>query len=299
MARKSTQDLEHMLPARRHIAQQSDKLRFDCIWRDCWVNHPSVDSIRSAVRAVYAMPPISRAQCIVVSGVTGMGKTSLFEKIESDLSSLRKRHPESRGYVSFPLAPDPTLKSFEQAMGEALGVPIGSIQNGLIPRSFSRLMHLRTMRIIMIDEIHDLLNANKIEQRKFLSFCRAMTGPPLSLSIVAFGTQEAKHALVSDEQLNSRFESYDLKPWQENEDFRSFLAAYESYLPLKKPSELWQQEKVKFLLGATAGVTDGIVKRIKRAAVWSIMSGKESIDLESLQKAAHIPPFYDWKADEK
>lgn len=299
MAKKGVESLEHILAVRRQFAMLDDRARFQIILKDCWVNYSEVNSIRSISRAVYEMPATTQAQCLVVSGISGMGKTSLFEKIKNDLESLRKRHNDPRGIISFTLAPDPTLKGFEDSMGAALGVPFGSIRNGLIPHAFVRMAHLRNMRVVMIDEIHDLLNANKVEQRKVLAFFRAMTGPPLSLSLFAFGTLDAKHALVSDAQLDRRFESYELRPWKEDEDFRSFLAAYESLLPLRKPSELWRQEKVRYLLSSTSGVTDGIVKRIKRGAIWAIMDQKEQIDIECLTKAAFIPPYVDYQDNEK
>jgi hypothetical protein len=286
-------DLEHILESRRHLALRSDKERFQCIMRDCWVNHPQVSSIRSVVRTVHEMPPISRSQCIAITGITGSGKTSLFERIENDLSTLRKRQNSSRGYLSFTLSPDPNLRGFGDSLGEALGMPFGKIRTGLIPQSFSRMANLRRIRIIMIDDFHNILNANKTEQRKVLTFFRAMTGPPLCLSIVAFGTIDVASALLGDDQLSERFEMYEFSDWREDEAFRSFLAAYESNLPLKEPSELWQQEKVKYLLSATSGVTGRVVKRIKRAAIWAIMDGKEHIDLESLKKAVSIPPFAD------
>ncbi|WAH61443.1 TniB family NTP-binding protein [Pseudomonas silvicola] len=293
------ENLDHISQSRRHLATLDDNSRFQVILKDCWVNHSEVNSVRSVIRAVYEMPPTTQAQCVVVSGVSGMGKTSLFNKVASDFDLLRKRHHDPRSYISFTLAPDPSLKGFEESMGAALGVPFGSIRNGLIPKPFVRMARLRSIKAVMIDEIHDLLNANKVEQRKVLTFFRSMTGPPLSLSLIAFGTQDAKFALASDDQLDRRFEKYELNRWKEDEAFRSFLAAYESLLPLKKPSELWRQEKVRYLLNATLGITDGIVKRIKRGAIWAIMDQKEQIDMECLAKAAFIPPYVDYKKYEK
>lgn len=257
-----------------------------------------MSSIRNAVRAVYEMPQKIQAQCILISGRPGMGKTSLFKKVESDMETLRKRNEDHRGYISFTLSPDPTLRSFEDSIGDSLGVPIGKIRNGLVPEALCRLAHLRRMRLVLIDEVHNLLNAGRSDQRKNLGFLRGLSSPPMSLSIIAFGVDDAAYAISSDAQLERRFQVYDLPRWKENESFRSFLAAYESMLPLRKPSELWRQEKVKMLLSASEGITDAIVKRITRGAAWSIIDGKEEIDIESLTKAADIPPYFDRVNDE-
>lgn len=296
---KAVLNLEHISPKRRDFALLGDKERISSIYKDCWINYPQALSIRGAVRAVYAMPPKIQAQCVLIAGPPGMGKTSLFKRIESDMATLRKRHTDSYSCISFSLASDPTLHCFEDSISEALGVPIGKIRNGLVPEAFCLLAHLRRLRLVLIDEVHNLLNAGRIDQRKNLAFLRALSSPPMSLSIIAFGVDDAVHAISSDAQLERRFQIYELPRWRENHSFRAFLTGYESALPLKKPSELWQQEKVKFLLSATDGITDAIVKRITRGAVWAILDGKEKIDLDCLEKAAEIPPYLERFDDEE
>jgi hypothetical protein len=290
--------LDHILPTRRQAISWSDDKRVGLIYADCWINYPEVKAIRGTVHAVYGMPAKIQAQCVMISGDPGMGKTSLFSRIESDLETLRKRSEEPRGYISFTVPPDPTLSGFEESIEKALGVSIGRIRGGILPASLTRAVEMRRIRMVLIDEVHNLLNANRVDQRKNLSFFRALSSPPLSLCITAFGTEDAHHAISSDSQLARRFQRYHLPLWSENENFRSFLAAYESYLPLKKPSELWGAGKVKYLLKETAGNTDAIVKRITRGAVWAILDGKESIDLKCLEKTEGIPPYFESFDDE-
>jgi hypothetical protein len=296
---KAELNLEHLLPVRRQLALLGDRERISKIYEDCWVNYPHVGSVRAAVRAVYEMPPKIQAQCMMISGRPGMGKTSLFKRIESDMAALRKRHADSYSCISFSLASDPTLNCFEDSISEALGVPIGKIRNGLVPEAFCMLAHLRKLRLVLIDEVHNLLNAGRIDQRKNLAFLRALSSPPMSLSIIAFGVDDAVHAISSDAQLERRFQMYDLPRWRENDSFRAFLTGYEGTLPLRRSSELWQQDKVRFLIRATDGITDAIVKRVTRGAVWAILDGKEKIDLVCLEKAAEIPPYLERFDDEE
>lgn len=284
-------NLEHIAPSYRKLALLDDKQRVISIYTDRWINYPEVSSIRTVVRAVYEMPRNIQAQCILVSALSGMGKTSLFERIKSDIETLRKRDQDSGGCISFSMPADPTFTGVEEALGEALGVPIGKIRNGRIPATFTRLAHLRNLRMIVIDEVHNLLNANRADQRKSLALFRSISGPPLSLSIVALGIEDAEIAIRADDQLERRFQIYELPLWKEDERFRSFLAAYESILPLRKPSELWRQDKIKFLLSSSDGITGNIVKRITRGAVWAILDRKEEIDMACLEKAADIPPY--------
>ncbi|MDZ3826584.1 TniB family NTP-binding protein [Pseudomonas monsensis] len=292
-------NLEHILPARRSLVLLKDKQRISAIYEDRWVNHPQVALLRATARALYEMPPRIQAQCMLISGRAGMGKTSLLKKIELDLEVIRKRNAEACSCIAFSLAPDPTLNSFEDTIGEALGVPIGKIRNGLVSQAFCRLAHLRNLRLLLIDELHNLLNVGRIDQRKNLAFLRALSSPPMSLSIIAFGVDDAVHAIKSDAQLERRFQIYDLPPWKQNDSFRAFLTSYEGTLPLRYPSELWQQEKVNFLLSATDGMTDNVVKCITRGAAWAILDGKERIDLACLEKAIDIPPYHHRFDDEE
>ncbi|WDH32411.1 TniB family NTP-binding protein [Pseudomonas chlororaphis] len=296
---KSQLNLEHIASGRRELALLGDRVRIRNIFEDCWVNYPQVSAIRAAVRAVYEMPLKTQSQSILVSASAGMGKTSLLEKIESDLEVLRKRREAYRGYISFSLSSNPTMRELENRISEALGVSIGRVRNGTVPETFCQLSRLRNVRLMLIDEVHNLLLVGRVDQRKNLAFFRALSSPPMSLSIIAFGTDDAFHAISSDAQLERRFQTYELPRWRENDNFRKFLATYESSLPLKKPSELWRQDCVKFLLSVTGGITDAIVKRVTRGAVWAILDGKEKIDLGCLEKAADIPPYLDRFDDEE
>lgn len=296
---KVAESFEHISPQRRNLVVLGDKARIRCIHEDCWINYPVVSSVRGVARALYEMPYKTQAECLLISGQAGMGKTSLCEKIQSDLETLRKRNKEHPSFITFSVASNPTLISLEDTISNAFGVPIGKIRNGVIPEALCRLARLRNMRFILIDELHNLLYASRMDQRRNLAFLRALSSPPMSLSIIGFGTDDAVHAINSDAQLIRRFQLYDLPRWKENETFRSFLAGYESALPLRRPSELWRREKVKFLLIASEGVTGQIVRRITWGAIWAIIDGKEAIDLECLNKAAAMPPYLERFDDEE
>ena len=106
---KADLNLEHISPARRPFALLKDKQRISTIYEDRWVNHPQAVSLRATARALYEMPTRIQAQCMLISGRPGMGKTSLFKRIESDMEALRKRNAESYSCIAFSLASDPTL----------------------------------------------------------------------------------------------------------------------------------------------------------------------------------------------
>jgi hypothetical protein len=282
--------LDHLSPQHRKIAMLGDSQRIKFIEKDIWISYPKSVAIRSAVRAIITMPKRIQAQCILVAADSGMGKSSLYEKVVADFRKNRCVENESFEILNFILGANPSLNSVMDAIFTRLGVtsPPSSYYEKM--KSLDVLLCARQVKAILIDEFNHISLAGRLEQRKLLAYLKNLGGRPLCISIVGFGIEDAEEVLSADSQLKRRFKIYHLTPWMEDEQLRSFLIAYEQQLPIRLPSELWKQEKVRFLLAASGGVTGEIVERIVRGAVWSILTRKECIDMECLEKAAEIPP---------
>ena len=72
------------------------------------------------------------------------------------------------------------------------------------------------------------------QQRVFLQLLRFLSNE-LHLAIVAVGVPEARHALLSDGQLRSRFTDVELPRWSLGEDLRDFITRLTWSLPLREP----------------------------------------------------------------
>ncbi len=93
---------------------------------------------------------------------------------------------------------------------------------------------------------------------------------------------EARHALLSDSQLRSRFTDAELAPWAVGEDLRDFVIRLTWSLPLREPSPVDSPKLRRLLVNRTGGVTLGICKALERAAIRAIQDGTERINLDSL-----------------
>lgn len=282
--------LEHLSPRHRKIATLGDDKRIKYIQKDIWISCPQSELVRAGVRAVLNMPKKTQAQCILVSADSGMGKSSLFDKVVSDVKKGARTSREHYDILNFTLEQHPSLNNVIDAIYTSLGVnsPPSSYREKM--KSLNVLLNARRIKGILIDEFNHLSLVGRLEQRKLLAFMKNLGGRPLSISIVGFGIEDAEHALCADPQLERRFQIYHLTPWVEDEQFRSFLVAYEQQLPIRLPSELWKRDKVRYLLNVSGGVTGGIVERIVRGAIWSILTRKECVDMDCLERAAQIPP---------
>ena len=80
---------------------------------------------------------------------------------------------------------------------------------------FQILARQMDVRMLIIDEIHTMLAGSFREQRVFLNSIRLIAND-LKLPLVCVGTQEAKLALMTDQQLADRFAESELPPWRDD-----------------------------------------------------------------------------------
>ena len=106
------------------------------------------------------------------------------------------------------------------------------------------------------------------------------------------GTRDALAAMQTDAQIASRFPGFELPRWQENEDFRGFLAGFERQLPLRQASRIsGSRAMVSAIMSATSGITGHISELLSRAAEAAIRSKKECITPELLQSVIGARTF--------
>jgi hypothetical protein len=65
------------------------------------------------------------------------------------------------------------------------------------------------------------------------------------------------------------------------------LRAFESVLPLRKPSDLAQRPVAQFLLAASAGLLGEVARMLTEAAELAIRDSSECITLAHLESVAH------------
>jgi len=105
----------------------------------------------------------------------------------------------------------------------------------------------------------------------------------LAIALVCAGVPEARHALLSDAQLRSRFTDVELPPWQADEELQRFVNLLVASMPLRRPSPIDSPKVRRLLAERTGGVTLNVSKAIERAAIAAIRAGKECIDLAALE----------------
>jgi hypothetical protein len=227
-------------------------------------------------------------------GPTNNGKTMIVEK-------LRRSHlpvdaaATAEGVASIPvlkvqMPPGPDEHRFFGTILDGLGFP-GAPNDRTSRRQDAslQLMRATAVRLLVIDEAHNLLSGTALQQRRFLNLLRWL-GNELQIPLVAVGTAEALRAIQSDDQLANRFEPFPLPPWRDGKEYRRLLSTLEAVLPLRCPSGLAETALAQKILAAAEGILGEIIAIVTRAATRAIICGAESISSKILDQIGFRSP---------
>jgi hypothetical protein len=152
-----------------------------------------------------------------------------------------------------------------------------------------RILRATDVRLLVIDEVHNILSGSRMQQRRFLNLLRWL-GNELQIPLVAVGTAEALRAIQSDDQLANRFTPFGLPPWKYDEEYLRLLNTLEAMLPLRERSGMEEPAFAQKLLGAAEGILGEVVSLVTTAAVAAVAAGEERIRIERIDDIGFIPP---------
>src|ERR1700678_516977 len=161
------------------------------------------------------------------TGHSGMGKTMLVEK-------LRRDHPpafnSAVGFETFPvlaisLTSRPTERRVYAQLLMALGVSVNERATLLeLEIKAIRLLKDSMVRVLVFDEVHNLLAGSPREQRVILQLFRHLSNE-LKASLVCLGVADARDAIAGDVQLARRLDQLVLPRWKGDEEFQEMVTA--------------------------------------------------------------------------
>jgi hypothetical protein len=153
------------------------------------------------------------------------------------------------------------------------------------------------IRMLIIDELHNLLNAAPQKLNNFRRVIRTL-GNQLQIPIVALGTRDAFHAISSDPQLANRFQVVVLPKWtlddpskpDEPSEYRQFLAAFERLLPFTASSDLGNDPMASKIYALSEGTIGEAANLLRDAATWSVRNDCDGITEKALKSCGFVPP---------
>jgi len=284
----------HLHASIRGAADGEADTRIRRIRTDRWVSYARAESALIAMDDLLNFPKRTRMPNLLLVGPTNNGKTMIVEK-------FRRAHPATPASqtengaahipvlrVQMPAGPDEPR--FFGAILEELGFPhVLSDRVSKRQDAALRMMRETRVRVLIIDEVHNILSGTRLQQRRLLNLLR-WVGNELQISLIAVGTAEALHAVQSDDQLANRFEPVGLPPWRAGTEFEQLLSTLEAVLPLRSPSNLTASDLSHKILAIAEGILGEIVSIVTRAAVRAVSTGRESITADLIDQTGFIAP---------
>jgi len=184
----------------------------------------------------------------------------------------------------------PTIQRFYAAIITALGSPVTGYPSIVKHETMAlKLLRATETKMLIIDELHNMLAGDTTRQREFLNVLRFI-GNELQISIVGVGIKDAYLAIRSDAQLENRFEPFILPSWSNDNEFMRLLVSFQKILPLRKPSNLLDPDIRSIILDRSECTIGEISALLTRAACEAICSKKEYIDREVLEHTNYHSP---------
>lgn len=287
-------EYSHLHASIRPLAEENNESRIRRIRTDRWITYGRAEAALAAMDDLLSFPKRTRMPNLLLVGPTNNGKTMIVEKFRRSHPSIEAR-ATAEGAANVPvlkvqMPAGPDEPRFFAAILNELGFPHRYVDR-LSKRQDAAVRMLREtgVRILVIDEVHNLLSGSRVQQRRLLNLLRWL-GNELQIPLVAVGTAEALHAVQSDDQLANRFEPMGLPPWRNGEEYRQLLSTLEAVLPLRRPSQLVEPMLAEKILSTAEGILGEIVSIITRAAVRAVMTGAEAITAKLIDDTGFISP---------
>lgn len=267
-------------------------VRIEQLLKSKWIGYSTADKILERLEDFMVHPQVHRMPGLLIFGETNNGKTTI-------INEFVRRHPvikdEQSGDVELPLVriempPDANQDSIYISLLRELYVPF-QLNSKKEQKANQVFMVMRRLgvRMLIIDELHNLLDANRLKQNQVINTIKYLSNT-LQIPIVGVGTKEAKNVFRSDGQLSNRFKPVELPKWKLDLEYRKLLASFEKVIRLEQPSGLDTKELAIEIMSMSEGWIGEISDVIKEAAILAIRNGDEKITLDLLREMDWMNP---------
>lgn len=281
----------HLSVSAQEALQLTDAERIYRIKSDRWIGYPFAKDVMNQLDDLLQHPRVNRMPNIVLVGDTNNGKSTLVKRFCQQNPASDNPNGDAVVapvmYIQAPPVPDEGR--FYNAILDSLFAPYKPSER-VDKKQFQVLKLLRyvQLKILVVDEIHQILAGSTHRQRAFLNVLKYLSNE-LQISIVAVGTKDALRALQTEPQLANRFRPIQIPRWRLDADFKRLLASFEAVLPLRGPSGLTQETMASRLYAMSEGYIGELSGILTLAAERAILTGTEQITLSSLDQINWTP----------
>lgn len=284
--------MSHLAPQILELLNSSNEERIAELRRKKWIGYTAANKALAKMEDLLNHPKTHRMPNLLIKSDTNNGKSFLLKRFIKSHPSYEDSANEKLiiPVVSIEIPAEPSPDVIYSLILQAMHIPYReSYKKEVKARKVFDAFERFAVRILIIDELHVLMNTTKLKKAQLLDTLKYI-GNTTEIVIVGAGTMEAHTAIVSDGQLANRFEPYVLPQWKLNTDYRKLLATFEKIIPLKHASDLQSQILATEIYSMSSGWIGEINEILTRAAIEAIHSGEEKITLETLKRIDWLTP---------
>lgn len=286
------EDLAHLDESTRAALKLSLQERIDYIRRPRWIGYSQAQKILRQLEDLLTHPKTHRMPSLLMIGDTNAGKTMLAQRFVQ--LHPASDNPDGEAAVVPVLLvqapPGPDESRFYDGIFEALFSPYRPRERvGQKQFQILRLLKQLDLRMLIIDELHNILSGAVSRQRQFLNVIKYLAND-LQIPLVGLGTQEALRAIQADPQLANRFKPVPLPRWRMGREFLMLLTSFEQTLPLRRPSRLIEKHLARKLMAQSEGSLGELSALLTIAAIHAMETEIEQINDEVLSAIDWVAP---------
>lgn len=284
------EDLSHLLPGAQVVARLPGVERVALVRADRWIGYSRAADTLQRLGQLYTWPTKQRMPNLLLIGPTNNGKSMIIEKFRRTHPPVSNPEHEDIPVLVVQMPSEPSVTRFYVSLLAALGTPLRPrTRLAELERIALSVMRSVGVRVLVIDELHNILAGGSVGRREFLNLLRFL-GNELRIPLVGVGTHEAYLAVRSDDQLENRFEPIALPRWEPNEETCSLLASFVTSFPLRRRSDIATIDMARYLLTRSEGTIGELTHLLSDAAIAAIESGEERINRRTLTMAQYAGP---------
>lgn len=284
----------HLHPDIAHLATADRTIRKAAILTDCWINYPAAEDAIERMFEMLEMPPRLRMPSALFWAGSNMGKSSIQVHF---LNLVRARYPSAsepeekdkpwraEGVLRLEVNDELTEKRFYGDVLRRLKAPrpIEATASRLQDIALTHLTANR-IRMMILDEIQRITELRTREQRIVLNVLKYISNQ-LSMSIVGFGSGEAKALIEADQHLAERFDIVALPAWGKRQ--RWAVGAVRErlrFIPLRKPTAV-DRSMMDALFFHSGSILGRLFSLIERAAIVAL-DAEECLSAQLIEDVA-------------
>ncbi len=282
----------HLSPETVEFLQAPLQKILDRVDEDVFIRWEEVEETLFEIQRYARIPKGTRRPVLLILAESGMGKSTMYEEfclregVDADTGIGRSGTHEMfcMSLAGLNNADEFLLRVF-RTIGEPSPISREARKNGPLDLAAAALKRL-DLKLLVLDECQQLAEIAANEAAKICSYIRHLSNA-CKRPIVMMGSEDTLLPVQKSKHLMTRIDQQYVPRWESIEELRAFVDALLSYIPLNSPSPITDDKSLQKLIEWTDGVTEYIVKSIRKAARRALRNGEQCITFRRLEASRH------------